>query len=153
MLLCGRCGAVYYFSIGNGRAISPIACRMYQLAVEVIQEMEAPAPAPAAAVAPMEEPVPEPERPGPDAPEPEGERIAATDRVPTQAEAAVDAERAIRFRGHTRVDSPAKRLADAISKVLNHQWRWDHIHTDETRIDIARRGCRESAAASTKIGM
>ena len=46
MLLCGRCGAVYYFSVGNGRAISPIACRMYQLAVEVIQDLEAPAPSP-----------------------------------------------------------------------------------------------------------
>ena len=131
---------MYCFSVGNGRAISPIACRMYQLAVDAIQELEAPAPIPAATAVPTEEPVPEPGRPGPDAPEPDSERIAATDRVPTQAEAAIDAEGAIKFRGHTRVDSPAKRLTDTTSKVLNHQWRWDHFHNDDTRVDIARRG-------------
>ena len=130
---------MYYLTVGNGRAISPIVGRMCQLAVEVIQGLEAPAPARAAPVAPTEEPVPEPGRLGPDIPEPEGERVAATDRVPTAAEAAIDAERAIKFRGHKRVDSPATRITDATSKALNPQWRWDHADADETRAGIARK--------------
>ena len=38
------------------------------------------------------------------------------------------------------IDDIPKDVTDAISKVLSHQWRWDNVRTDETRVDIARRG-------------
>ena len=60
----------------------------------------------------------EPRDLGPDIQEPDVGRVAAADRVPTAAEAAADADWALKFRGHTRVDSLAKRLTDAIAEVL-----------------------------------
>ena len=63
-----------------------------------------------------------------------------TPRGRTAAQAVSDAERVLRYRGIARVDSSAMRLMDAVNRLLNHQWRWDNVHTDEQRIDIASKG-------------
>ena len=122
------------FSVGLGMAVSPIAGRMCKISVEDVLDPPATAPA---AVPTIEEPAP---KRGDPVQAPGVERPAAVDSGPTAAEVAADIERAIKLRGHTRVDSPGKRPTDSISKVLNHPWRWDSVHTFEASADIASKG-------------